>query len=180
MVVDHPQAPQDGQVIIAEDVGALQAEQQDHLRCPDADALQAAQGADGLCIGHVRHGVQIKGAGVDFFGKVRDVFRLAESHAQCLQPGDTCGQDVLGVHPAQRVLHPLPDGGLGLGGDLLAHDMVDHGGKQVRVYRAADRAHAVDDLTEPLVLLPQVGELCLPVGEIHIRRLPARMLRYSL
>ena len=85
MVVDHAQAALDGKVVVAQDIRALQAEQQDHLRCPDADALQAAQGADGLRIGHVRHGVQIKGAGVDLFGEVRDVFRLAEGHAERLQ-----------------------------------------------------------------------------------------------
>ncbi len=80
VVVEHAQAAPDGQIVIAENVGPLQGEEQEHLGRPDADALEAAERPDGICIAHVRHGVQIKCAGVDLFGEVRDVFRLAEGH----------------------------------------------------------------------------------------------------
>ena len=85
VVVDHAQAALDGKIVVAQDIRALQAEQQDHLRRPDADALEAAERPDGVCVAHVRHGVQIKCAGMDLFGEVRDVFRLAEGHAERLQ-----------------------------------------------------------------------------------------------
>ena len=73
----------------------------------------------------MRHGVQIKCAGADLFSKIRDVLCLAEAYAQSLQPGDARRQNGFGVHLTQCVLHPLPDGGLRLGGDLLADDVVD-------------------------------------------------------
>ena len=42
VVIDHAQPPLDGQIVVAENIRSLQAEQQDHLRCPDADPLQTA------------------------------------------------------------------------------------------------------------------------------------------
>ena len=120
----------------------------------------------------MRHGVQIKCAGADFFSKIRDVLRLAEAYAQSLQPEDARRQNGFGVHLTQCVLHPLPDGGLRLGGDLLADDVVDNGRKQVRIHRAVDVTDAVDDLAQPLVLPPQIGQLFFSVRKIHICHLP--------
>ena len=176
MVVDHPQSPLDGQIIVAENVRPLQAEQQDHLCRPDADALQAAQFPDGLLIAHVRHGIQIKGTCVNFFGKVRDVLRLAERHAQSLQLRDSRRQNGFGIDLAQRILHPLPDGGLRPGGDLLSDDVVDDSGKQIRVHRPVDMPDAVDHLTEPLVLFAQIGKRLFSVCEIH----PVTSLRFAI
>ena len=71
MVVNHPQPALAGKIIITENIGALQAKQQDHLRRPDADALQRAQLPDRIRIGHACNGVQVKLPRSDFFGKVR-------------------------------------------------------------------------------------------------------------
>lgn len=171
MVVNHPQPALDGKIIITENIGALQTKQQDHLRRPDADALQRAQLPDRIRIGHVRNGVQVKLPRGDLFGKVRHIFRLAKGHAQRLQHGNAGRTDRFGIHLAERVLQPLPDRCLRLGRDLLADDMVDNGREQVRVYRALNMSDAVDDRAEPLVLLPQIGKLRFSVCKIHFRSL---------
>ena len=71
--------------------------------------------------------MQIKCARMDFFGKIRNILCLAEGHTQSLQLGNTCCQDGLGIDGAQCILHPLPDGRLCLGGDLLPDDVVNDG-----------------------------------------------------
>lgn len=109
MVVHHAQPAPDGKVVIAENIRALQAEQQNHFRRPDADALQTAQCPDSSFITHMRHGVQIECTRMDPFGKVRDIRRLAERHAKRLQARNACGQNGFGIDRAQRVLHSLPD-----------------------------------------------------------------------
>ena len=171
MVIDHPQAPLNGKVVVAENIGALHTEQENHLRSPHADPLQRPQGFNGVLVGHPLHGGQIKSAGVDFFGKIRDVLRLAEGHAQRLQLRDARRKNGLGVHFHQRVLHPLPDGGLCLRGDLLADDVVNDGGKKVGIYGAVDVADLVNDRAEPLVLPAQIGNFRFPVCKIHVYHL---------
>ncbi len=81
----------------------------------------------GVLVAHVLHSVQIKRARMDFFGKIRDILRLAEGHAQPLQPWNTGGYDRFGIHFVQRILHPLPYGRLRLGRDLLSDDVVNDG-----------------------------------------------------
>ena len=146
MVIDHPQPPPNGQVVIAEDIRPPQAEEQDHLRRPDADAFQAAQRPDGVLVTHTLHGVQIKGAAVDLSGEVRDVLRLTEGHAQGPQRRDPRREDGLGIHIAQGLPHPPPDGILRLCGDLLPDDVVDDCGEEVRVRGTVDMPHLVNDL----------------------------------
>ena len=91
MAVDHAQTAPDRKVVVAENIRPLQAEQQDHLRRPDADAAQAAQRADSLRIVHAADGLQIERAIHNSPGKVREIFRLAERHAKGLQRGYTGG-----------------------------------------------------------------------------------------
>ena len=91
MAVDHAQTAPDRKVVVAENIRPLQAEQQDHLRRPDADAAQAAQRTDGLRIVHAADGLQIERAIHNSPGKVREIFRLAERHAKGLQRGYTGG-----------------------------------------------------------------------------------------
>lgn len=62
VVIDHAQSALDGEVIVAENIGPLQAKQQDHLRRPYADALQTAQPKNGFFITHVLYGIQAERA----------------------------------------------------------------------------------------------------------------------
>ena len=71
------------------------------------------------------------------------------------------------MHGAQCVAHTLPNGGLGLGGDLLTDDVVHHCGEQVRIHRAVHRSYAVDHLCQALVLLPQKIKFFFAVSKIH-------------
>ena len=167
MAIDHAQTTPDRKVVIAENIRPLQAEQQDHLRRPDADAAQAAQRADSLRIVHTADGLQIERAIHNSPGKVREILGLAERHAKGLQRGYTGGKDRFGTDSAERVLHALPDRGLRLHGDLLADDVVHDGGKQIRVHRALHRPDTVDDRSQPLVLPAQIRQLGLAVDKIH-------------
>ena len=127
MVIDHAQPALDGKVVEAEYIGPLHTKKQNHFCRPDADALQTAQGPDGVFIPHVLHRVQIERARMNLCGKIRDILRLAEGHAERLQVWDTCFQDGFGIDRAQRILHSLPDGCLCLGRDLLSDDVVNDG-----------------------------------------------------
>ena len=171
MVVDHPQTALDGKVVVAENVGPLHTEQQNHLRRPNTDALQGAQFADGVLVAFLPDALRIERTAVDALGKIGDVLRLAKGHAQRLQFGNTGSQDRLGVHGAQCVLHSLPDRGLRLRRDLLADDVVHHRRKQIGIDDAVHMPDFVDDLTQPLVPGAQAGKLGFPVGKKHRRSL---------
>ena len=90
-----------------------------------------------------------------------------EGHAQPLQPRHARRENRLRVHLAQRVLHPPPDGGLCLRGDLLADDVVDDGGKEIRVDRAVNIPYAVNDRAQSPIPVPQVRKLRLAVWKVH-------------
>ena len=81
--------------------------------------------------------------------------------------GTPAARTVCGVHLAQRVLHPPPDGGLCLRGDLLADDVVDDGGKEIRVDRAVNIPYAVNDRAQSPIPAPQVRKLRLAVWKVH-------------
>ena len=100
VVVDHPQTALDGKVVVAENVGPLHTEQQNHLRRPNTDALQGAQFADGVLVAFLPDALRIERTAVDTLGKIGDVLRFAKGHAQRLQFGNTGSQDRLGVHGA--------------------------------------------------------------------------------
>ena len=104
---------------------------------------------------------------MDLFGKIRDVLRLFERHAERLELGNTRGEDRLGVDLAECRQHPLPDRLLCLGRDLLADDVVHDGGKEVSIHFSLDMADAVDDLGHALILLFKIVGLLFPVGKIH-------------
>ena len=113
------------------------------------------------------NGVEVKCPAVNLLGKIRDVLRLAERHAERLKLRHTGGDDGLRIHVAQGVMHTLPDGRLRFHGYLLADDVVHDGGEEVCVNRALDMSDAVNDPAHTLVLLPQVGKLRLAVFKIH-------------
>ena len=48
VVIEHPQSALNSQIVVTKHIGPLHTEQQDHLRCPDANTLQTAQFADHL------------------------------------------------------------------------------------------------------------------------------------
>ena len=77
-------------------------------------------------------------------------------HAQPLQSGNARRQNGFGVDSTQGILHPLPDGRLRPGRDLLADDVVNDGRKQVRIHSAVNMPDAVHDFAEPFVFLPQI------------------------
>ena len=77
-------------------------------------------------------------------------------------------QNVFGIDRAEGVLHTRPNGCLRLCGNLLSHDVVYHGGEQIRVHLPPDHPHPVDDLPYPLVSAPQILKLRLTIVEIHL------------
>ena len=81
VVIHHPQSPLDSQIVIAENIRSLQAEQQDHLRRPHPHALQGTQLPDGLRIAALPHRFRVEGSALNPEGKVRDVGRLAPADA---------------------------------------------------------------------------------------------------
>lgn len=82
MAVDYAHAAQDGEVAVAQDVRPLEAEQQDHLGGPDADAAERAKRVDGLFVGHVLHGFDVKRAALHLACEVEDVIGLFECRAE--------------------------------------------------------------------------------------------------
>lgn len=117
MTIEHTQSAQNGEVVKAENVGALQAEKQDHFRRPHTDTLEGGECADGVGIAHVCHGINFKRAALHLCGKVGDILRFSECHAERLQLRHARRKDV-GVHSAERVLHPLPNRCLRLTGQI--------------------------------------------------------------
>ena len=89
MVVDHPQPPPNGKVVVAENIRPLQAEQQDHLRRPNANAASGCSAARMASpSGHA--GRQPPGQTRRPWTsrcKVRQIRRLAKCHAQRLELG---------------------------------------------------------------------------------------------
>ena len=167
MVIEHPQSALNSQIVVTKHIGPLHTEQQDHLRCPDANTLQTAQFADHLPVRFLPYAVQIKRTVPGLLRQICDVFRLTEGHTQGLQFRDSRRKDALRVHLTQRIPHPLPDGRLRLSRYLLADDMMDNGREQVRIHGTVDIPNTVNDFTKPPVFLPQIGNLCFPVFEIH-------------
>ena len=172
MVINHAQSALDCQVIEAENIRALHAKQQDHLRRPDANALEGTQRPDCVRIRHVPHSLQVAGTAANFLSKIRDILCLAERHAQGLQLWSTGRENGFRIHLAQRFLHPQPDGRLGLCGDLLSNYVVDHRGEQIRIDLPINMPDPVNDLAKPPILLPQVGNLSFTVCKIHVMHLP--------
>ena len=171
MVIDHSQPALNGKIIIAEYIWSLHTEQQNHLRRPYTDPFQRAQFTDSVLIGHMLDRIKIKCAGVDFLGKIRDVLRLAKGHSHGLQLRNSRGKYGFGVYFAQGILHTLPDGRLRFGRDLLTDDMMHNRGEQVGIHRAVNVTDPVNDLAQPPVLLPQIGDLGFPIFKIHLRYL---------
>ena len=127
MVIDHTKPAPDGKIVVAEDIRALQAKEQDHLCRPDADSFEAAERPDRVLVVHARYLVQAERACVDLFGKIRDIFCLTERHTKRLQCRNACFQNGFGVDAAKRIVYSLPDGCLRFRGDLLANDVVNNG-----------------------------------------------------
>ena len=115
----------------------------------------------------MRHRVQIEAAGMDPLGKVRDIFRLPERHAQALESGYPCPKNGFGIRRPQVLLHPLPDGSLGAGGNLLPDDVVDHRGKQIAVHLPGNMPQLIDRRTQPLVLAAEIRKLLFAVLKLH-------------
>lgn len=69
VVIYHAQSALDRQIIVAEHVRPLQAEQQDHLGSPYADTLKRTECADCIRVAHVLHAFQIESAAAYLFGK---------------------------------------------------------------------------------------------------------------
>ena len=67
------------------------------------------------------------------------------------------------VHCAETRREPAPDGGQRLVGNLLADDMTDDGGKQIRIQLPPDRSNRVDDCREPLVSRFQIRDFFFAV-----------------
>ena len=166
VVIYHAQSALDRQIIVAEHVRPLQAEQQDHLGSPYADTLKRTECADCIRVAHVLHAFQIESAAAYLFGKIRDVFRLAEGHAERLQQGNTGCGDAVGGYRAERVLHALPDGRLCFCGNLLPDDMVHDRGKQVGVHCSVNMAEPVDDSGKSAVFGLEIIGFGLSVCEI--------------
>ena len=74
---------------------------------------------------------------------------------------------MLGIHRAKGTPHALPDGSLRLGGNLLPHNMVHHGRKQVCIHLAIHPAHLGNHRPKFFIFAAQVFRFFLPVLKVH-------------
>ena len=81
MVIDHAHAALDCQVVEAQDVWSLKAEEQKHLCRPDTDAPKRAERRYGIGVVHAFHGREVELMAVDLPCEVLDVLGLLERHA---------------------------------------------------------------------------------------------------
>lgn len=81
VAVEHTQAALDSEIAVAEDIGALEAEGQQHFCCPSADAAQGDQLLNEGLVIKSDECVQIELAGADFMGEIQDVIGFAEADA---------------------------------------------------------------------------------------------------
>ena len=169
MMVGHAKPPLDCQIVEAEYVRALQAEQKEHFRCPHADSSQGGQSFDGVLIGHVGDLFQIKLAALYFSGEVADVFHLAKGDAEGLQFFGVQRQNVFSVYFLETVPEALPDGGKSLGGNLLSDNLMYDRLKEIGVHFALDMADLFDDSAENLVFLFQIIEFRIAIFKIQSR-----------
>ena len=154
--IGHPQPALNGKVVIAEDIGALQAKQQYHFRRPNADAPQRAERRNRLGIRHSCNRLRIKRAALHLRGKLCDIFRLVKGHTEGLQPFRPRRKKRCGIDRAKAFLHALPHGRLRLGRNLLPDDVMDNRGKQIRVDRALNPPDAVNRIAKALILPAQI------------------------
>ena len=71
----------DSEVAIAQDILALQGEEQEHFRRPNADAAQGRERGDHFSVRHLGNGVKVEFARHYLGSEVLDVFRLALRNA---------------------------------------------------------------------------------------------------
>ena len=135
------------------------------------DAFQAAQLPDDLIVRPLPDTLEVKFSALDFPGKVRNVFSLSEGHAEALQLLNPGSEDGSGIHRAELIPHPLPDGRLRFRGDLLADDVVYHRRKEVGIHFPLDVSRLCDDRCHPLVSCAQIRRFRFAVLEIHLSRL---------
>ena len=170
VVIDHGHAALYGQVIEAQDVRALEAEEQKHLGRPGADAPQRTEGGYGIRVLHVLHGGKVELAAVDLVGEVLDVAGLLERHAAGLELLDACLVHAGGVDAAKCLLQAGPDGSLRGGGNLLPDDVMDDGREQVLVHLpehvAACLVNGGDRLAQALVARGEVARGLARVREV--------------
>ena len=74
---------------------------------------------------------------------------------------------MLGIHRAKGTPHALPDGSLRLGGNLLPHNMVHHGRKQICIHLAIHPAHLGNHRPKFFIFAAQVFRFFLPVLKVH-------------
>ena len=60
VTIHHPHPAMDSKVAVAQDIGSLQGEEQQHLRRPYADAAQGGERGDDLGIRHLGDGGKIE------------------------------------------------------------------------------------------------------------------------
>ena len=125
-MIEHPQPALYRKIIVAQNIRPLHTKQQDHLRRPDTDALQAAQHPDDLLVWHLPDLLDAALPCLHLPGEVCDILRLAVGNAQLLQLGHPRRKDMTGVNGAEGLLHPLPDRFLRLGGNLLPDDLMHY------------------------------------------------------
>ena len=105
-----------------------------------------------------------------------DVPRLAHRQAALLDVGNIGADDLAGGNVPKIAAQPSPDCSGCLAGNLLCHDAVDKGLKQVGYDLPLDHAYAVDCPAELLVAAFQVIDLCVSVSEeLHPIRLSGRI-----
>ena len=166
-MIEHAHASYDGQVMKAENVGALHAEKQNHLGRPDADSSQAHQLGNDFVVRLVPKALQVKGAVADLLGKFADIVHLAIAHAKGLQRLPVCRKHRIRGDCVKALLHAPPDAGLRLGGNLLADNMVHNRGKKVVVHLALDFPHPRDDFGKRFIFLGKSFHLALSVFKKH-------------
>ena len=162
-MVYHPHSAVDGKVIETQDVLTLKAEEQDHLSRPDTDALKGRQKSDGILIRHLLYDGNVKVSGKYLFGEILDVFRFPECHSEGLKGSYIRIPYRFRRHCAKGIIHPLPDGLLCLGGDLLADDVVDNGRKQVCINGTVDVSDPVYGFRKPWVFPFQIFDFRISI-----------------
>ena len=149
----------------------------DYFNC---DMYEAAHGrapavATGAkrVVGQAPQGLHVKLAAQRSGGGPLHVAHLAEGQAEGLQIRLRRLLDDAGRDFAQARAHTRPDGLLGFGCDLLAHNGVDQGFKEIRHNFAAHRADQINGLAQTLVPRLEMGHFFFAVLKINAHPSPS-------
>ena len=163
VAVDHAQPPLDAQVVKAQHIGPQQGKKQQHFRGPPANTLQGAKPCNDFFVGKLRQGFQVKFSAEHLLSKFQNVGGFPGGDPLGLEVLLPQGRHVFRGDSTSGCREPAPNGSLGLAGNLLPHNVMDHSAVQAGHHFPFQMAQLVDDRPQFLVLAFQIADFFFAV-----------------